>query len=166
MLIAEAAVITKMVEGTELAPNNKKENKSIAAKMNKVMWGDKYWLRNNVATLTLLNKSHRAEPRQAQIYYVACLWRRMAQKSAPMRKTMEAVWQMRHAGTQEENETAKIRVKTGPMAVFDEMMEDVGWKWASMYEITRPNGEDNLDLRRGEDGQCRRIAKGSGSDIV
>ena len=65
MLMAGAAVITKIVEGTELAPNNQRQNRSMAAKMNKVMWGDKYWLRNNASTLTLLNKSHRADPAQA-----------------------------------------------------------------------------------------------------
>ena len=106
--MAKVAVVTKMVAGTQLAANNKKDNKTIAAKMNKTMWRDKAWPRSNAATLALLNKSHRADPRQAEGYYVMCLARRMVKKSEVMRNTMEEVWRCRHEGNEADREDANI----------------------------------------------------------
>ena len=41
MQLAEAAVVTKIVEDTELTPNRKGDIKKVAAKVNKIMWGTK-----------------------------------------------------------------------------------------------------------------------------
>ena len=123
------------------------------------MGGDKTWLRNNAATLTLLNKSHRADPRQAECYYVVCLWRRMAKKSAKMREVMERVWNARHGGDEEEQAQAKEMVKDGPMATLERIMDKVGRRWTGPTTMERRNGGEELDLRGGEDEHFQHEAR-------
>ena len=71
-----AAAVPKAIAGTELYPLTKGNRRRMRARVNKTMWGDKYWLRGNTATSTLLNKAHRVDATAAEAYHVLSLWRR------------------------------------------------------------------------------------------
>ena len=111
MMMAEAAVITKMVEGTELLQNGEKGNKTVAAKMNKVMWGDKYWLRGSTATSTIFNKAHRVDATIAEDYNTLSIWRRMVIREPDIEDLLNEIWGLRSRETEREEEREQKRAR-------------------------------------------------------
>ena len=91
MQMAERAALPKAIFGTELDPLTKGQRDDLRKKASWVAWGNKHWLRGAAATMTLIEKGHRLDARQAQPYHQLTLWRRIMSKSDKIKEAFERV---------------------------------------------------------------------------
>ena len=129
MEMVGSAAITVAVEGTQHVPLAKAHKETLRSKAQRVMWGDKYWKRSAVSTLTLLRKGHREDAAQAELYHNFRLWRRTLAKNERIRRKVERIWELRRGienGTLVCVEGSPTEEHIGKVGNFETVHDDGG----------------------------------------
>ena len=75
------------------------------------MWGDKFWLRSNVATLTVVNDGATKDPKQAEQNHVINLWKRVLCKGGELLDQFRKVWHLRKEREHDEDAAKRTQVE-------------------------------------------------------
>ena len=110
--------------------------------------------------MTLIEKGHRLDARQAQPYHQLTLWRRMITKSNQIKDAFERVWMKRRANGRENGKG------TGPVAVLERTIKELGWSWKEdPFNFQREEKVD-LPFLGQEEGWWKHEVQGELRDMI
>ena len=146
--VAATGGIPCQLYGSEL--QSATQNQVIASRrsVSAMVWRGKTWTRSPVATFTFILPGHRLDAKQAVIYHVLTLARRILKHRVDLHSWFQAAWELRKT----------TQKGYGPVGVLAKAVKLLGWCWDTPWHFTLQS-EDALPLLEGPDGRWKHVLR-------